>query len=125
VAWPRAGECFTIFAEWPQTVATALSLQAIKLLARVGHAWLPEKKTVRIFGEEVPVNAEIHSLEGMSAHADAQQVVDWLKTCPTKPRQVFLTHGEPGPADMMRQRIERSLGWNAFAPLLGQQIEVQ
>jgi len=38
---------------------------------------------------------------------------------------VFLTHGEPGPADQMRQRIERDLGWSAFAPLLGQQLEVQ
>lgn len=90
-----------------------------------GARMVAGEKTVRIFGEEVPVNAEVHSLEGMSAHADAQQVVDWLKTCPVKPRQVFLTHGEPGPADMMRQRIERTLGWSAFAPLLGQQLEVQ
>ena len=82
------------------------------------------EKTVRIFGEEVQINAEIHSIEGMSAHADAQQVVDWLKTAPHKPRQVLLTHGEPGPADLMRQRIEKSLGWSAFAPLLGQQLEV-
>ena len=90
-----------------------------------GARMVAGEKTVRIFGEEVPVNAEIHSLEGMSAHADAQQVVDWLKTCPTKPGQVFLTHGEPGPADQMRQRIERDFGWSAFAPLLGQQLEVQ
>ena len=83
------------------------------------------ERTIRIFGEEVNINAEIHSLEGMSAHADAQQVVDWLKTCPNRPRQVFLTHGEPGPADMLRQRIDKALGWSAFTPLLGQQFEVQ
>ena len=89
-----------------------------------GARMVAGEKTVRIFGEEVQINAEIHSIEGMSAHADAQQVVDWLKTAPHKPSQVFLTHGEPGPADMMRQRIEKSLGWSAFAPLLGQQLEV-
>lgn len=89
-----------------------------------GARMVAGEKTVRIFGEEVQINAEIHSIEGMSAHADAQQVVDWLKTAPHKPRQVFLTHGEPGPADLMRQRIEKSLGWSAFAPLLGQQLEV-
>ena len=82
------------------------------------------EKTVRIFGEEVQINAEIHSIEGMSAHADAQQVVDWLNTCPHQPRQVFLNHGEPGPADTLRQRIEKTLGWSAFVPLLGQQLEV-
>lgn len=89
-----------------------------------GARMVAGEKTVRIFGEEVQINAEIHSIEGMSAHADAQQVVDWLKTAPHKPRQVLLTHGEPGPADLMRQRIEKSLGWSAFAPLLGQQLEV-
>ena len=90
-----------------------------------GARMVAGERTIRIFGEEVNINAEIHSLEGMSAHADAQQVVDWLKTCPNRPRQVFLTHGEPGPADMLRQRIDKALGWSAFTPLLGQQFEVQ
>ena len=89
-----------------------------------GARMVAGEKTVRIFGEEVQINAEIHSIEGMSAHADAQQVVDWLNTCPHQPRQVFLNHGEPGPADMLRQRIEKTLGWSAFVPLLGQQLEV-
>lgn len=89
-----------------------------------GARMVAGEKTVRIFGEEVQINAEIHSIEGMSAHADAQQVVDWLKTCPHQPRQVFLNHGEPGPADTLRQRIEKTLGWSAFVPLLGQQLEV-
>jgi metallo-beta-lactamase family protein len=60
----------------------------------------------------------------MSAHADAQQLVDWLATSPTPPRSIFLNHGEPGPADALRQRIERRLGWNAYAVRLGQRIEL-
>ena len=46
----------------------------------------------------------------MSAHADAEQIVQWLKTAPKPPRGIYLNHGEPAPADALRQRIERELG---------------
>ncbi len=80
--------------------------------------------STRIHGQYVPVRAEVLALEGMSAHADAQQLVDWLATSPTPPRSIFLNHGEPGPADALRQRIERRLGWSAYAVRLGQRIEL-
>jgi len=63
------------------------------------------ERTIRIFGQDVAVNAEVVSLQGMSAHADAGQLVDWLRTAPHAPKRVFLTHGEPAPADLLRQRI--------------------
>jgi len=80
--------------------------------------------STRIHGQDVPVRAEVLALEGMSAHADAQQLVDWLATSPTRPRSILLNHGEPGPADALRQRIERRLGWSAYAVRLGQRIEL-
>lgn len=81
--------------------------------------------TIRIHGEDVAVNAEIVSLPGMSAHADARQIVQWLATAPRPPRGIYLNHGEPGPADALRQRIERELGWSATVPRLGQTVEIQ
>ena len=82
------------------------------------------ERSIRIHGEEVAVNAEVVSLPGMSAHADAQQIVQWLKTAPKPPRGIYLNHGEPGPADALRQRIERELGWPASVPRLGQSVEI-
>lgn len=81
--------------------------------------------SIRIHGEPVLVNAEVVSLPGMSAHADAQQIVQWLKTAPQDPRGIYLNHGEPGPADALRQRIERELGWTASVPRLGQTVVVE
>lgn len=83
------------------------------------------ESNIRIHGQDIPVRAEVVSLQGMSAHADAEQVVQWLATAPRAPRRVYLTHGEPGAADALRQRIERELGWDAYAPRLGQTIEVE
>jgi len=82
------------------------------------------ERSIRVLGEEVSVNAEVVSLHGMSAHADAAQIVDWLRTASAAPRQVFLTHGEPGPADALRQRIERELGWSVNVPVLGESVEL-
>ena len=77
-------------------------------------------RSVRIFGEDITVNAEVVSLPAMSAHADASQLIDWLKTLKKVPKHVFVTHGEPDAADALRWRIEHELGWSASVPMLGQ-----
>lgn len=82
------------------------------------------EKTIRIFGDDVAVNAEVALLPGMSAHADAPQLMRWMASMPTPPRKVFLTHGEPEAADQLRQRVERELGWEAGVPRMGQTVEL-
>ena len=83
------------------------------------------ERTVRIFGEDIPINAEVVSLEGMSAHADAKELMDWLRTTKQAPKTVFLNHGEPEAADSLRLEIKHHLGWSAMVPLLGQQVELK
>jgi metallo-beta-lactamase family protein len=89
-----------------------------------GARILANERTIRIYGEEVEINAEVAQLEGMSAHADSQQIMGWLKTSKKAPQAVYLNHGESVPADMLRLRIEHELGWSAMVPLLGQTVEV-
>ncbi len=89
-----------------------------------GARMLAGERRIRIHGEQVDINAEVLSLPGMSAHADANQLMAWLSTARSPPRRVFLNHGEPGPADALRQRIERELGWEALVPRLGQRVEI-
>jgi metallo-beta-lactamase family protein len=73
-------------------------------------------RTVRIHGEDVPVNARVVQLNSMSAHADANELVEWLKSAPRPPHEVFITHGEPAASDALRQRIARELRWKATVP---------
>jgi len=89
-----------------------------------GARLLSGERTLRIHGEDVTIEAEVVSLPGMSAHADAGQLVRWLSTAPRPPRGIYLNHGEAAPADALRQRIERELGWTAMVPRLGQSVEV-
>jgi metallo-beta-lactamase family protein len=73
-------------------------------------------RTIRIFGEEVPVNARLETIHGLSAHADANGLLRWLRTASGRPRHVFVVHGEAGPADTLAGRIRTELGWDASVP---------
>ncbi|MDP1655616.1 MAG: MBL fold metallo-hydrolase [Hylemonella sp.] len=73
-------------------------------------------KSVRIHGQDVSVNAEVVQLQSASAHADASQLMDWLRTMPERPDQVYIVHGEMGPSDELRKRIKHELGWRAMVP---------
>jgi len=75
---------------------------------------------VKIFGEWVPIRAQVADLRMMSAHADADQLVRWASGFTSAPREVFVVHGEPQPADTFRVRLGREFGWNATVPRMGQ-----
>jgi metallo-beta-lactamase family protein len=81
------------------------------------------ERSVRIHGEDVAVNAEIVSLHGLSAHADAAQLMQWLSGASRAPRRAFITHGEPGPADALRQRIQQTQRWDCRVPKLRETVD--
>jgi metallo-beta-lactamase family protein len=71
---------------------------------------------LRIFGRDIPINAEVIVLQGMSAHADRVGLMQWLRGAPQPPEMVYVTHGEPEAADALRYSIEHELGWAARVP---------
>jgi metallo-beta-lactamase family protein len=77
---------------------------------------------VKIHGENVSVRAEISTLEGMSGHADADQILDWLRALKQPPAQTFVVHGEPDAADTLRLRIQDELRWRVRVPEHGVQV---
>lgn len=77
---------------------------------------------VRIYGNDIEVRAEVVQLSAASAHADADELIAWLRTAPRPPEQVFITHGEPDAADALRLRIERQLAWSAHIPEFQEQV---
>ncbi len=71
---------------------------------------------IKIFGRPVPIRAQVHQLSSYSAHADADEIMGWLRGFERAPRRVFVTHGEPDAADALRKRIQDELHWNAHVP---------
>lgn len=81
-----------------------------------GAALSAGARTLRMFGREVLIRAEVVQLQGFSGHADADELLAWMRTAPSAPGVVYVTHGEPDAADALRARIQRELGWRARAP---------
>lgn len=73
-------------------------------------------ETVKIHGEEVPIRAEVWNLEMLSAHADAGEILSWLRGFERAPTMTFITHGEPPAADALRRRIQAELRWPCAIP---------
>ena len=79
---------------------------------------------LKIFGEMVPIKAKVVTLPNESAHADANEIMDWLRPAP-KPKKVFITHGEPNASMTLRDRIRQDLGWNTEAPTMDSSAELE
>jgi metallo-beta-lactamase family protein len=72
--------------------------------------------SVRIHGHDVALRAEVVQLQSASAHADASQLLAWLRSMPKAPEQVYVVHGELGPSDELRKRVQHELGWRTRVP---------
>jgi len=89
-----------------------------------GDALARGAETIKMHGVRVPVRAQIRQLDVLSAHADQDGIIDWLAQTKRPPQQVFVTHGEPVPADTIRQLTQERLGFSACVPDLGDSIEL-
>ena len=73
-------------------------------------------KSVKIYGQEVPINAEVASIENLSAHADRDELLYWLSHFSEAPKKVFIVHGEENSARAMKQAIIDRFGWQVEVP---------
>jgi metallo-beta-lactamase family protein len=74
------------------------------------------EKHLRIYGRDIRIEAEVIQMDGLSAHADSTELVQWMKSAPAAPAMTYVTHGEPGASDVLRARIKHELGWRARVP---------
>ena len=105
----------------PDPRATVL-LVGYQAIGTRGRALEDGARVVRIFGRDVPVRAHVETLHGLSAHADADGLLRWLRTAPRAPRRLFVVHGEPGPAAALADRVTRELGWNVSVPAYQERV---
>ena len=90
-----------------------------------GAAMIDGAEQVKIHGDYVPVRAEVDNLDMLSAHADAGEILTWLRHFERPPKMTFITHGEPAASDALRHRIEEELGWPCTAPAYRDAAELE
>ncbi len=85
----------------------------------LGRRLVEGAKKVRIMGEEIGVRAHIYNLNGMSAHADREDMLEWLGCFTSKPANIFLVHGEMESATELSRLIAEKLSIPSYIPRYG------
>ena len=89
----------------------------------LGRALVDGVKSVKLFNEEIQVNAEILTLPGVSGHADRQGLLDWVHGFRTRPQQIFVNHGDPDASENFVALLQGE-GYRAYAPYSGAQYDL-
>ena len=80
---------------------------------------------VKIFGDFVPIRAQVAALEQFSDHADPPELLEWLRTFASKPGVTYLVHGEPSASSQLRDLMKKELGWNVQVAEYMERVEVK
>jgi metallo-beta-lactamase family protein len=80
---------------------------------------------VKIFGEFVPIRAQVAALEQFSDHADPPEMLEWLHTFKGQPGVTYLVHGEPSASSQLRDVMKKELGWNVQVAEYMERVEVK
>jgi len=107
----------------PATLTTVL-LPGFQAEGTRGRALQEGARELRIHGRLVPVRARVVTLDGLSAHADREEIFRWLSGFRRPPARVYVVHGEPAASESLATAIRARLGWTAEVPRPGQTIEL-
>ncbi|HEY6224818.1 MAG TPA: MBL fold metallo-hydrolase [Gemmatimonadales bacterium] len=103
----------------PKTTVLLVGFQA---LGTRGRTLQDGAKTLKLFGEDVPVRAGVETIHGLSAHADQNEMLRWLGGFTRAPRTTYLVHGEPQAAQALGGLISTKLHWTSQVAQDGQQV---
>jgi metallo-beta-lactamase family protein len=97
----------------PECTVLFVGYQATGTLGRI---LIEGAEEVRILGNQYPVRAKIAQINGLSAHADRDELIRWLSSLKKPPRQVYAVHGEPETVQYFAGLIGEKIGWNVSVP---------
>jgi len=91
----------------------------------LGRRIIEGAKQVKIYGEDIAVNAQIHTLGGFSAHADMNGLLEWLSTNKNPKTKVFVVHGEEEASLSFASLVSRELGFASYVPQWGEIVDLE
>ena len=89
-----------------------------------GRKILDGASEIKLYGKYHSIKATVLEIEGLSAHGDQNDLLNWMSVLENKPKKVFLVHGENQPADELRIKIQEKYGFECTIPLMGQEFEI-
>ena len=106
----------------PEATVMFVGYQAAGTLGRL---ILDGAKTVRILGQQYPVRAKITQIQGLSAHADRNELMKWISMLSANPKHVFITHGEQQTAQSFAGYLHEQTGFETSVPAYGDTVKLE
>ena len=119
----EAGEIFAVLGRTGAGKTVLLEAMAGMFRGDGGRALLDGVKEVRLFGEDIAVNAEIAVLHGTSGHADQKGLLNWVEAFEKKPETIFVNHGDTEACEAFQALLQEK-GYVAVAPFSGAEFDL-
>ncbi|TNJ45219.1 MBL fold metallo-hydrolase [Tamlana fucoidanivorans] len=119
------GRVLTYLQQLIDKVSTTILLVGYQAEGTRGRQLQEGTHEIRFFGKYYTVKASIKNIESLSAHADQQDLLNWVSNIKNIPEKVFLIHGEPKALDAFRLKIKHTYHWNITIPKLNQRYELK
>ncbi len=110
------GRVLTYLQKYLGRESTTVLLAGYQAEGTRGRQLLDGADEIKLYGKYIPVKANIDILDGLSAHADKNELIEWLSDIKKSPDHLFLVHGEPQPLDSLRVKIKDTYDWHAAIP---------
>lgn len=104
--------------------STTVLLAGFQAAGTRGRSLQDGAKVIRIYGEDIPVNAKVEVLDGLSAHADRDDILRWLSGFKQPPKQTFIVHGETHSANALAETVRKKFGWNVKVAVDQEAVEL-
>ena len=118
------GRVLTYLKQLINKPTTAVLLVGYQAEGTRGRQLLEGAHELKFFGKYYPVNAKIHHMQSLSAHADQAGILNWLGEIKNVPENTFLVHGEPTALQTLRVKIQDTFRWRVTIPKHHQVIEL-
>ena len=89
-----------------------------------GQTLVEGAKEIELYGKEYKVKAHIKTIGNLSAHADSNEILEWIGYFKNAPKKVFLTHGEIASAQSLKKKIEERFGWTVLIPKYAESFDL-
>ncbi|MDQ0477767.1 MBL fold metallo-hydrolase RNA specificity domain-containing protein [Chryseobacterium sp. MDT2-18] len=118
------GRVLTYFAKYLGDANATIMLVGFQAEGTRGRALLEGAKEIKLYGKYFTVRATIENMEGLSAHADQNGLIDWMSKLAGKPERIFIVHAEKEGAEGLQHQIKTVYDWDAEIPALNDHAEI-
>jgi metallo-beta-lactamase family protein len=118
------GRVLRYFQEFLGNSSATILLAGYQAEGTRGRQLLEGATEVKLYGKYYKVNAKIENIDGLSAHADQNGLIEWMSELTKKSKQIFIVHGEAQSADAFRVKIKDVYGWESTIPTMNEIFKI-